>query len=359
MPAKRRLKRTKKLGAKTSYKFIVGGLLFFLAIAGLIIIVKKIRNDDPEPSTSAETETNAETVILPAEPNEEPDNQTNDGNVEPANPDKPQTEEESNTDQCLENNQCEDENPQPINEAQEEAGEDSQPIDEIQEEDAEDVEDQTDSPAIDYLIFNGNQFNQLFDEAKLQNLNTVSDPPYITGDPQTDARIRQIAIERGYRQRPMPADISRLVLAEGDRHYLQPEAAQAYLDLKNAAEAEGMIIWLVSAYRSYDYQRPLFLRDLTPAYTDDEIFEQLKLVAIPGYSKHHTGYTVDLAEGQHTFAAFAGTISYRWLSANNYENAKRHGWIPSYPPDAEKQGPDPEPWEFVYVGRKYLEANSP
>ncbi len=212
----------------------------------------------------------------------------------------------------------------------------------------------------DYQIFDGDGFRRLFEEADLENLDSLSNQlPAITEDRQIDERMRQIAIERGYHRRPMPTDVSKLVLVEGDRHRLQPKAAKAYLDLKDAAMAAGLRISLTSAYRNYDYQRPLFLRKLASNYADDHVFECLKAVAIPGYSKHHTGYTVDLAEGQHTFVAFAGTVSYKWLSANNYENAKRYGWIPSYPPDAEKQGPDPEPWEFVYVGQKYLETNSP
>lgn len=208
-----------------------------------------------------------------------------------------------------------------------------------------------------YLIFTGDEFNQLFNRVDLTNLAPLSDPPPITDDEEVDLRIRQIATDRGYRLRPMPADLDQLVVVEAERHRLQPEAAEAYEELKAAAAAEGLGIWLVSAYRSYDYQRPLFLKTLAAPYEDDLVFERLKLVAIPGYSKHHTGYTIDIAEGNLIFGDFAGSASYAWLSANNYENAKKHGWIPSYPPDAQNQGPDPEPWEFTYVGKQHLVAN--
>lgn len=209
-----------------------------------------------------------------------------------------------------------------------------------------------------YSVFDGNQFKQLFNEADLENLATPSQPPTITGDPETDRRIQQVALNRGYRLRPMPEDVSRLVLVEGDRHLLQPEAAQAYLDLKAAAAADGLTIWLVSAYRDYDRQRNIFLGKATAPYNDEEVFEILKRVSVPGYSKHHTGYTIDIAEGKHLFDDFVGTKSHQWISADNYLNAKKYGWIPSYPPDGGKQGPDPEAWEFVYVGRKYLTSSS-
>ena len=38
------------------------------------------------------------------------------------------------------------------------------------------------------------------------------------------------------------------------------------------------------------------------------------------------------------------------MAANNFAEAKRHGFVPSYPAGAGPQGPRPEPWEFVYVG---------
>src|SRR5690606_25521512 len=42
----------------------------------------------------------------------------------------------------------------------------------------------------------------------------------------------------------------------------------------------------------------------------------------------------------------------------NYANAKRFGFIPSYPPDGGKQGPEPEPWEFVWVGVEVIRCGA-
>lgn len=207
----------------------------------------------------------------------------------------------------------------------------------------------------EYLTFTGNEFNQLFNEAELPNLTLSTEPPSITGDNAVDERIRRITVERGYRRRPLPADTSLLVLAEGQYHYLQPEATRAYKELKAGAAADGLIIWLVSGYRNHDSQRSGFLRELPATRTDAEIFERLKLVATPGYSKHHTGYTIDLGQGsEFVFDKFAESASYAWLSADNFKNAKKYGWIPSYPEDATNQGPDPEAWEFTYVGKQRL-----
>ena len=207
-------------------------------------------------------------------------------------------------------------------------------------------------PREEYLILNGNQFNQLFDQANLANLTAIEgvEPPEITGDQARDEEIRAIAIKRGYRHRPEVLDKNRLILVEGDQHALQPQAAEAYLRLKAAAAGAGHQIHISSAFRDYDLQRLIFLNNVGDPNKDENIEQILKERSIPGYSKHHTGYAIDIGEGALNFETFINSQSYIWLTANNYLNAKRHGWIPSYPPDAHNQGPNPEPWEFVYVG---------
>ena len=208
----------------------------------------------------------------------------------------------------------------------------------------------------EYLVFSGDQFNQVFNEADLANLTFIEGTalPVITGEPEIDTRIRKIAEQRGYRHRPEVLDRNQLVFVEGSQHLLQARAAQAYLELKAAAAEAGHPIHVSSAFRDYDLQRQIFLNHSSEPYTDEDVNTVLKLRSIPGYSKHHTGYTVDLAEDSLTFQTFINSESYTWLSADNYLNAKKHGWIPSYPPDATNQGPDPESWEFNYVGKEYL-----
>ena len=73
--------------------------------------------------------------------------------------------------------------------------------------------------------------------------------------------------------------------------------------------------------------------------------------AVPGFSKHHSGYAVDFGCGDNRLVfSFATTPCYQWLSADNFRNARRHGFIPSYPEGDLKQGPNPEPWEYVWIG---------
>jgi LAS superfamily LD-carboxypeptidase LdcB len=42
------------------------------------------------------------------------------------------------------------------------------------------------------------------------------------------------------------------------------------------------------------------------------------------------------------------------MSKDNYLQAKKYGWIPSYPEGAQQQGPEPEAWEYVWVGTASL-----
>ncbi|MDJ0923947.1 MAG: D-alanyl-D-alanine carboxypeptidase family protein [Acidimicrobiia bacterium] len=173
----------------------------------------------------------------------------------------------------------------------------------------------------------------------------IGPAPSITGNSSIDARIRSIGEGRGYIRRPLPAG----PLVNVGWLQMQPDAAEAWLELRADAKSAGHTLLLASAYRDHSAQTYVLLRKLT-SYTDAAIDARLRYVAPTGYSKHHTGYAVDITQPGYEIFEFVNSPAYAWLSANNYETAKRHGWIPSYPPDATNQGPRPEPWEWTYVG---------
>ncbi len=204
-----------------------------------------------------------------------------------------------------------------------------------------------DIDSLQFPHFTGPEFNELFTTAALPNLSSISNAPTIIDAAGLDDRIRAEAVERGYRRRPLPADNAQLRLI-GEGLALQRPAASAWLALRADAAEHGFALVLRSAYRGHQHQRRVFLRPLQAPYVFGDLAERLKLSAPPGYSKHHTGYAIDI--GQAGYSNFGRTPAYEWLSADNFANAKRHGWIPSYPPDGGQQGPVPEPWEFTYVG---------
>ncbi len=189
------------------------------------------------------------------------------------------------------------------------------------------------------------EFLAIFDNAELPGLGKIGPVPAITGDAELDARIRAIGEQRGYTRRPLP----NRSLTRVDGLLLQPEAAEAWKALRAAANEAGFTIALTSAYRSEPHQAALYRRKPV-AISEAAINRILQWLAVPGYSKHHTGYAIDIADAGGYHSAFGNTKVYAWLAADNFAVAKAHGWIPSYPSGSKPAGPNPEPWEFVWVG---------
>ena len=217
-----------------------------------------------------------------------------------------------------------------------------------------DTSDAATQPVAEMRHFSPQQFKELLDSVRLPNLSDIAEVPAITDDAQTDERIREIAEDRGYRLQPVVASLDELVRVE--QQLLQPEAARAYEALRAAAQGAGHPLTLASAYRSFATQRHILFRHLKAPYTDERIHAKLRIVAPPGYSRHQTGYAVDLASGDYGINEFRFSGAYAWLAADNFREAKRHGFVPSYPAGVQNQGPDPEPWEFFYVGTDHLTA---
>ena len=210
-------------------------------------------------------------------------------------------------------------------------------------------------------IFTSAEFRDLYNVFAYPNTAEIISPPGITGNATADIRIRTIAMQRGYRLRSVPvAPLSQT--AEG--FPLQEKAVAPWQELKNNAAKEGINLGLVSTFRSVDEQRLIFAQRLratgasveavAAGTADTQVDFVLKSTSIPGYSRHHTGYAVDFKCGNDDFNFFANTSCFAWLNKNNYENAKKSGWIPSYPPGIDNQGPDPEAWEYVWVSAQTL-----
>jgi D-alanyl-D-alanine carboxypeptidase len=121
---------------------------------------------------------------------------------------------------------------------------------------------------------------------------------------------------------------------------LEAATAQSWQAMQAAAADAGVELQLVSAYRSFDYQKQLFQRKLARGITLPDI---LKVNAAPGYSEHHSGRALDigtpgcppLEEEFETTAAFA------WLQAH----AADFGFRLSFPRD-NPHGVLYEPWHW-------------
>lgn len=123
---------------------------------------------------------------------------------------------------------------------------------------------------------------------------------------------------------------------------LCPPAATAWAALRAAADADGICLELVSAFRSVAYQAGLIERKLKAGQAVEEI---LKVSAAPGFSEHHSGRALDLSSPGYApvTEAFAESDGYHWLQ----RHAQQYGFVCSFPPN-NRHGLIWEPWHWCY-----------
>lgn len=207
--------------------------------------------------------------------------------------------------------------------------------------------------------FSGEAFQQLYSSLALPNTTPLQESLSTTGDLTADNVIKQAAETRGYKKQTVPER----PLVDVDGFQLQERAVQPWLDLKQDAATAGIGLELLAGFRSPEDQRVVFREFFTSRGATVSAIRTgasgslldtiLARTAPAGYSRHHNGYTIDIGCTSDS-GTFGSTECFTWLSKNNYENAKRYGWIPSYPPGSGLQGPDPEPWEYIWVGTDVL-----
>lgn len=101
----------------------------------------------------------------------------------------------------------------------------------------------------------------------------------------------------------------------GRMERLEPGTAAAWRDMKAAAAEDGVVLLLVSGFRSVARQIALIRSKLERG---DTIGDILKVNAAPGYSEHHTGRAVDIATpgSRPLTEAFEHTEAFFWLEHN-------------------------------------------
>lgn len=127
---------------------------------------------------------------------------------------------------------------------------------------------------------------------------------------------------------------------------LHSEAALALMKLIYAARDEGVWIIPVSGFRTIADQEKLFQAQVRKAGSEAAA---AKISAPPGYSEHHTGYAIDLADGhypnQDITGDFQQTGAFRWL----IQHASEFGFEMSFPPN-NSQGVSYESWHWRFIG---------
>ena len=135
---------------------------------------------------------------------------------------------------------------------------------------------------------------------------------------------------------------------------LRKSAAEVFRQMSSAAQAEGVILAPLSAFRSLSDQQHVFFE--VKAERSQTPNQRAEVSAPPGYSEHHTGYAIDIGDGNvpatNLSPSFDQTAAFNWLK----QNAVRFNFEISFPKN-NPQGVSYEPWHWRFVGdRQSLET---
>ena len=149
---------------------------------------------------------------------------------------------------------------------------------------------------------------------------------------------------RKYDEAPTESLVS--IVADGSIKLREP-AARSFIDMAAAARANNVIIVPISGFRSIEQQQYLFfgIKQQSGLRAD----ERAEVSAPPGYSEHHTGYAIDVIDGNRPDIAldeqFETTEAFAWLQ----ENASYYNFELSFE-KGESQQISYEPWQWRFVG---------
>jgi zinc D-Ala-D-Ala carboxypeptidase len=158
--------------------------------------------------------------------------------------------------------------------------------------------------------------------------------------------VRELGIAKDYLNRPLFFEATDLVSVGldiyGREQKLTPQAANAWHALKTATQRDHILLLLVSAFRSFDYQKEIVQRKLNAGQSMKQV---LQVSAAPGFSEHHSGRTVDVTTPgcQPLTEEFDQTPAFAWL----VRHAGDFGFRMSYPRD-NQWGIIYEPWHWTF-----------
>ena len=136
------------------------------------------------------------------------------------------------------------------------------------------------------------------------------------------------------------------ISADG-RLKMRSAAAKKFQQMQAAAKADGVELTAISAFRDDRTQEQLFFGIKEQRVQDAA--KRAEVSAPPGYSEHHTGYAIDIGDGNapatNLETDFANTAAFRWLE----QTALKYSFELSFPED-NQQGVSYEPWHWRFVG---------
>ena len=150
----------------------------------------------------------------------------------------------------------------------------------------------------------------------------------------------------------IPDDYDPDVVDMGNGFNCGRKANTAYAAMLRKANADGVNLWVVSAYRSHEKQTINFNNKVqeykNQGYSAKDAYNATAaIIAIPGYSEHSAGLAIDINS---LYTSFEDTTEYAWL----IENCADFGFVIRYPKDkVEITEISYEPWHYRYVGSNH------
>lgn len=146
------------------------------------------------------------------------------------------------------------------------------------------------------------------------------------------------------KQRPLPAGYTPNDLTYAGSEQIRSTVAGPLNNLIAAAKKDEVNLSILSAFRSYEYQKELY----NSYVAKDGVSNADRYSARPTHSEHQTGLAVDLGNGQCDLqACFGETPAGKWLQKHAHE----YGFIIRYGNGQENlTGYQYEPWHIRYVG---------
>ncbi|MDX9753593.1 MAG: M15 family metallopeptidase [bacterium] len=148
----------------------------------------------------------------------------------------------------------------------------------------------------------------------------------------------------------------------GDGFNLRKKAAEAYDAMRAAALKEGIDLYSVSSYRSFDRQMGIWNRKYIEYRAEGDspdaaIQRIIEYSTLPGSSRHHWGTDLDISDQAKPEPSDSPLIArhfepggiyeelYRWMLAHAHE----YGFFMPYTNDPERKGFAYEPWHWSYA----------
>ncbi|GBF81582.1 M15 family metallopeptidase [Aphanothece sacrum] len=165
----------------------------------------------------------------------------------------------------------------------------------------------------------------------------------ITENPSPEA-IENILGHLPYPEAP-PSELK--PITPDGRIKMRINAAKSFRKMQQDSRASGIILTPISGFRTIAEQEYLFFE--VKRQRNQETRKRAEVSAPPKYSEHHTGYAVDIGDGNvpgtNLSPSFEQTAAFRWLK----NNAAKYSFEISFPKN-NPQGVSYEPWHWRYVG---------